>query len=76
MDQRETREVLDEVAAEREHPDAKWGGPSHDDEHPRQVWLRLINTRVWSDTLEYRRKMVEIAALAVAAIEANDRGRR
>lgn len=47
----------------------------------RPTWLRLVDehriraTRHGADADEYRHELVVIAALAIAAIEAHDRGR-
>jgi hypothetical protein len=73
--------ILD-VIAERKRQDAKWGGPLSDDQrnHPSD-WCRLIQDYAgWARTMasmdsseKYRKRMVQIAALAVAAIESHDR---
>lgn len=78
--------VLAQLVAERERQDRQWGGPDHDDDHQAKDWLRFIRehadraTRALKgrDFDEYRKQLVEIAALAVAGIESNDRlgGRR
>lgn len=71
-----TREVWDEVVAERERQDVKWGGPRHDDGHAVIDWADFISQRTADIALcrtNERRAFVEIAALAVAAIESMDR---
>lgn len=92
--------VYDEIKAERETQDQKWGGPEHDDQHAMPDWLDYITDKVMAipETLRsqrmrgvhplrdpftgacseasmvsYRRRLVQIAALAVAAIESFDR---
>lgn len=65
-----------EIAAERQRQDAKWGGPQHDDEHDQAEWEQFIIERLaelgpCADT--FRHRMLEIAALAVAAMESHDR---
>lgn len=77
--------VLNEIQEERNRQDEKWGGAGHDDEHDHQDWLDFIAERrtelMRCITQEddrafnrlYRRYMVEIAALAVAAVESHDR---
>lgn len=72
------QEVLEEVRAERARQDAKWGGPEHDDGHEQAIWVRLIDDRLAypedaNGCKEYRQDMIEIAALAVAAVESFDR---
>ncbi len=71
--------VLNEVGAERVHQDDKWGGPEHDDAHEttdfldfiwRRTQLRLMQL---TDSVFLRRIFIEIAALAVAAVESIDR---
>lgn len=68
--------VLHEVYLERRHQDIKWGGSYHDDTHTSDEWRYLIRDRIGREPLsaaDDRRLFVEIAALAVAAIEAHDR---
>lgn len=73
------QKILAEIAAERRHQDLKWGGPSHDDGHHSHDWVAFIvrylgRAVVWPwDAETYRRAMVKVAALAVAAIEWVDR---
>lgn len=74
--------VVEEIQFERKHQDLKWGGPSHDDHHSMQEWVQWIRTRLLglgytnNDDFTARRLWVEIAALAVAAIESMDRNQR
>ncbi len=68
------RQILDERCAQ----DREWGGPDHDDNHYPGDWLNLIERQVrraWPvDAFEYRRRrLVKIAALAVAAMDSFDR---
>ncbi len=71
--------VLDEVKQERERQDAMWGGPDHDNYHGPDQWCCLLMERLGKaadmgisrDT--FRRRLVQVAALAVAAIEVCDR---
>jgi hypothetical protein len=64
------REIDDERAAQ----DAKWGGPEHDDGHCRGEWIGFIRGHLrMLDRRTFRRQMIRVAALAVAAIEAHDR---
>jgi hypothetical protein len=73
--------LLAEVAAERTRQDAKWGGPGHDDHHTVAEWVRLIqNYAGWAEVIagmqsydKARNRLVQVAALAVAAAEALDR---
>jgi hypothetical protein len=67
--------VLGEVAAERAAQDAQWGGPEHDDEHGAGDWLHFISvkTRKAAGEDSPRRRFIQIAALAVAAVESMDR---
>jgi Mg/Co/Ni transporter MgtE len=79
-------DILEEIKNEREHQDQKWGGPNHDDSH--HLWefaewalqrarTISINSRPGFDSSknfsQFRRLFIEIAALAVAAIESIDR---
>lgn len=69
--------VYEEIAAERDRQDAKWGGPEHDDTHSAYHWSSYIEERLHSgDQMtaeESRRLFIEIGALAVAAVESADR---
>lgn len=77
------REILAQVHNEREAQDDKWGGADHDDRHKPGDWTRFIVRQLgaaeegidvhhWD---EWRRQMVQVAALAVAALETIDRKR-
>jgi hypothetical protein len=66
-----------EIAEERVKQDEQWGGPEHDDEHTAFEWLGIITHYLGrglinADVLS-RKAMVQVAALAVAAIEWIDR---
>lgn len=68
--------IFADIEKERRAQDAKWGGPAHDDLHLRQDWCRFIedhNRRAKYEVGAFRRQMVRVAALAIAAIEAEDR---
>ncbi|MCD1628293.1 hypothetical protein [Marinobacter shengliensis] len=72
---------LSEVAAERCRQDQKWGGPEHDDKKSPNDFVQHIEDYAgWARVMagmgsyaKYRRRMVQVAALAGAAIEAVDR---
>lgn len=69
-------DILHDVWIERERQDIKWGGATHDDHHSMDEWRELIRGRVDREPLsraDDRRLLIEIAALAVAAIAALDR---
>ena len=73
--------IYEEISKERRRQDRTWGGNRHDDDHEPHEWAGFINHQSLmglkaigsSDPDEYRRRMVNVAALAVAAIEAHDR---
>lgn len=74
--------VLQDIVAERSAQDVQWGGPTHDDRHAPEEWLEYIEKQLdYANALigmsegdpEYRERLVKIAALAVAAIQALDR---
>jgi len=68
--------VLIEVCIERVRQDAKHGGPAHDDTHSRKDWTGFIEERLSGlpdKDPDYRVNMIEIAALAIAAVESRDR---
>lgn len=76
-----TETVLTDVAIERERQDAKWGGPSHDDIHRVADFVQFIEdyagwARQMASMLSYdkaRHRLIQVAALAVAAVELIDR---
>lgn len=74
--------VLNEVAAERSRQNQKWGGPTADDARktPEDWCLDIDAYNTWACQMhrmgspeKYRRRMIQIAALAVAAVESFDR---
>ena len=74
--------VLNQIIAERRRQDSQWGGAGHDDEHGPSDWLGFLKehrdraAKTVKDSDAYRHRLVVIAALAVAAIESHDRGRK
>ncbi len=78
------RNVLFEVAVERQKQDEKWG----EQNHPPADWLMILGEEVGeanraalearfevpdSDITYYRDELIQVAAVAVAAIESLDR---
>jgi hypothetical protein len=80
--QEATEAVLAEVAKEREYQDRKWGGQPTDDKNKPADWSGYITMYLGTamrgasaeDGTEYRKNMLKVAALAVAAVETYDRG--
>lgn len=74
-------EWVNDVVAERKRQDDKWGGPVHDDQKSPNDFVQHIEDYAgWARVMagmgsldKYRRRMVQVAALAGAAIEACDR---
>jgi|GEM_PF-1931289 len=73
-----------EVALERYAQDEKHGGEENDDRNTFEDWFKFIDDKLekagdaivslnGTDLPEYRRRMVQVAALAVAAVESLDR---
>ena len=77
----ERSDVFAQIEAEITRAAEKWGGADADARHARLTWLRLIDehriraTRHGTGADEYRHQLVVIAARAISAIEAHDRGR-
>lgn len=76
----EQGKILDEILDERERQDEKWGGPGHDASHAGHDWKMFIveqASRLVDDLCmkkpDYRQRLIKIAALAMAAIEAEDK---
>lgn len=76
-----TPAVLADVADERKRQDEKWGGPEHDDQHDTAAFVQLIEDYAgWARTMagmgsnhKARVRLIQVAALAVAAVESLDR---
>ncbi len=67
------RDVFDEIVRERMAQDEKWGGSDHDIEHSQWDWRHFIRTHgERAVDLDFRKQMIRVAALAVAAIQAHD----
>lgn len=67
--------ILD-ITKERVKQDEQWGGPDQDDLRKEPEWFQYINKQVnqyYDFSGNARERLVKIAALAVAAIEAIDR---
>ncbi len=68
-----------DVIEERRRQDVQWGGPDHDDKLLSYEWAELIDEQLskanlrHDEPVELRLRMVKVASLAVAAIEAIDR---
>lgn len=72
-----TKRILVEVEGERDRQNEKWGGPSHDAQHGPRDWAAFITEHLGkaldaTRPQDYRRRMLQVAALAVAAIETAD----
>lgn len=73
--------ALGDVAVERTRQDGKWGGTAHDDGHTVADFAQLIEDYAgWARTMagmasmaKARRRLIQVAALAVAAVESIDR---
>jgi hypothetical protein len=74
--------IYDEIKAERKRQDSKWGGPAEDDaKKGLKAWCADIEAyNTWANQMarmgspeKYRRRMMQVAALAVAACESYDR---
>ena len=73
--------LLSEVARERIVQNSMWGGAVNDYYHSRKDWCNFIEAYTkwaWMQIQmqhpnKYRERMVQVAALAVAAIESHDR---
>lgn len=72
--------VPEDVAKERQRQIRIWGVEMHDDGHTQNDWAALIMFQLAKsvalpfDTAVFRRRMIQVAAMAQAAAEAVDRG--
>lgn len=70
--------VLGDLLTRRREQDARWGGAQHDDDHDELDWQCFIEKQVRdaeraNTSADWRDRMVDIGALAIAAIEWADR---
>jgi hypothetical protein len=75
--------VVRDVVERREYQDEKWGSAAHDDKHSIRDWVtylvaylgRIVSREnKWgADSPLARKLFIDVAALAVAAVEAMDR---
>ena len=72
----QTLKIWEEILRERKRQDEQWGGPDHDDRHFQEDWCEFICDFANADRgpiLGFRGRMVRVAALAIAAIQSQDR---
>jgi len=75
--------ILSELVTKRQAQDAQWGGPEHDDTHDINNWIDFIDHQLskilaLDDTNEepdeeVRSRLLNVAALAIAAVQSIDR---
>ncbi|HRH45001.1 MAG TPA: hypothetical protein PKY82_25415 [Pyrinomonadaceae bacterium] len=71
--------VLGQIETERDLQDDQWGGQTHDDTHFPVDWTTQIAhhleaaNREIADYPKFRKRLLKIAALAVAGIQSQDR---
>ena len=61
-----------EVLGERVLQDNQWGGKAHDDLHNHKDWRSYIRYQLRADG-PFEKRLVKVAALAMAAFESNRR---
>jgi hypothetical protein len=74
-------DILNEITNERARQDDKWGGAEHDDQHTTTEFCGFIQDyAAWARRMDQmnspdkaRRRLIQVAALAVAAVESIDR---
>ena len=74
--------IYDDIQAERNRQDQKWGAV-HDSDHTPSEWYEILDTYSKKAAIDAqdrdfgdaRRRYIQVAALAVAAVEALDRKR-
>lgn len=79
MTQRQS--ILIDIGNERVRQEQKWDTTTHDDTYIALTWAyhmeryidRSIDAELGGDTVALRKRYIQIAALAVAAVEALDR---
>lgn len=76
-----TLNIISDIVAERDRQDEKWGGAEHDDNHNTIDFCWFIkNYTGWAAQMsamnspdKARNRLIQVAALAVAAVESIDR---
>lgn len=67
--------IYSEITIERAKQDKQWGGAEHDAHHSSNDWVAYLTKHVgravhWPwNVVTFRRQMIVVAAVAVAAIE-------
>ncbi len=69
--------VFSDILRRRIYQDEKWGGPEHDDSETQENWQSYIteyaNATGRAEQYDFRKRMIDVAALAIAAVESHDR---
>ncbi len=81
MDRNKFISLCYEIEQERYRQDKQWGGSNHDDKHGENDWLVILMRHLGlaaNDEAEevperFRRQLVRVAAIALAALESYDR---
>jgi NTP pyrophosphatase (non-canonical NTP hydrolase) len=73
------KEIIEEIIEERKNQEAKWGEQNHSPDY----WMVILMEEVgeacheicgkFTDLQAYRKELVQVAAVAVAALESFDR---
>lgn len=73
-------DIFTQIAGKRCQQDIKWGGADHDDQHSPADWELFIQHQIGdlidaegNPTPDYRARLIDIAALACAAMQSWDR---
>jgi hypothetical protein len=70
------RDIFEALMIRRENQDAEYGGPGHDDQHTQSEWIAMIivySQRSINGRISFEDTMLDVAALAFAAIESQAR---
>ena len=68
--------VISLIEAERIDQEIQWGGAEHDDTLEHLDWIGIICNQLQNavdDDKQWRKRMVKVVAVGVAALESNDR---
>ena len=76
-------EVLEEIRREQYRQAVRWGGLAHDVQHGHRDWTAFIVRMLGQAEVaaegdhpaDYRRRMVQVAALAISAVESTEAAR-
>ena len=76
-DRSDSVDFVTRLFEQRDKDDLQWGGIEHDNSHDQYDWLMFVQRQIdmaeYTGPIEFRSRMVKIAALALAAYNTSKR---